>query len=109
MALQAAPTAPTLSTLHKLTAQEIAWGHAFEKHILYQGEFPGWIRTRSHLAQHIESILNKPSAIKALKNNRIAYWHYETGTIVIRNPSALDGGTVFQPRRGYEYFLNSIK
>jgi hypothetical protein len=27
-------------------------------------------------------------------------------TVVIRNPSAVDGGTAFRPTSGYDYFLN---
>jgi len=94
---------------NKLISQEIAGGHAFEKHILNQGEFCRWIRTKKQLAQHIEMVLNKPTAVKELVRNRTAYWHQETGTIIIRTPSALDGGTVFQPTMGYEYFLKKIR
>lgn len=91
---------------YSLTAREIAGGHAFGKHVLSQGEFSGFIRTRQQFLKRIESVLNKPTAIKTLKNNRTAYWHQETGTIVIRNPNALDGGTAFQPRNGFTYFQN---
>jgi filamentous hemagglutinin len=94
---------------NKLIAEEIAGGHAFTKHILTQGEFPGWIRTRAQFAKHIENVLNDPAQIKKLRNNREAYWQQEGGTIVIRDPSALDGGTAFQPRNGVIYFLNDVK
>jgi len=89
---------------NSLAAREITSGHAFEKHVLYQGEFTGLIRTREQFANHIENILNIPSAFKQLRNNRTAYWHEETGTVIIRNPNALDGGTVFQPREGFNYY-----
>ncbi|WP_255825840.1 hypothetical protein [Amycolatopsis sp. GM8] len=35
---------------------------------------------------------------------RSAYW--KDGTVVIRNPNAVDGGTAFRPTNGYDYFLN---
>ncbi len=63
--------------------------------ILNQGEFPGLIRTREQFSNHIENILNKPSAFKQLRSNRTGYRHQETGTVITRNPHALDGGTAF--------------
>jgi RHS repeat-associated core domain len=93
---------------NKLIAEEISGGHAFEKHVLNQGEFSGWIRTKNQLSQHIEKVINNPTEIKKLRGNRMAYWHQETGTVVIHNSRALDGGTVFQPKNGYEYFVKEI-
>ena len=66
------------------------------------------VKTKDQLTKHMEKILNNPCDVKELERNRTAYWHHETGTVIIRNPSALDGGTVFQLRKGYEYFLNDI-
>ncbi len=96
------------SLKNKLIAQEISGGHAFEKHVLNQGEFRGWIRTKNQLAKHIENVLNNPSAVRQLVRNRTAYWHQETGTLVIRSPRAYDGGTVYQPKKGYEHFFKDI-
>ena len=93
---------------NKLIAQEISGGHAFEKHILNQGEFSG-CSTRTQFAHHIENVLNNPSKIKVLNNGRIAYWHQKTGTVVIRNPSAIDGGTAFQPVDGIIYFETKLR
>jgi hypothetical protein len=94
---------------NKLAAQEIAGGHSFEKHVLNQGEFPGWIRTRKQFAAHIENVLNNSDRIRILNKNRTAYWHQKTGTVVIRNPSALDGGTAFQPIEGINYFETGLR
>jgi filamentous hemagglutinin len=89
----------------QLTAQEIAGGHAFEKHVLNQGEFKGLgIRTREQFANHIENVINNPTASRQLSNGRTAYWQEPTGTVVIRNPRAVDGGTAFQPVNGRAYF-----
>jgi hypothetical protein len=41
---------------NSLSAREIAGSHAFEKHVLSQGEFPGLIRTREQFSSHIENI-----------------------------------------------------
>lgn len=77
--------------------------------ILSQGEFSGIIRTRQQFSNHIENVLNNPSAVKQLRNNRIGYWHQETGTVIIRNPKALDGGTAFQPRNGFNYYHETFR
>ncbi|HRD56230.1 MAG TPA: hypothetical protein PLC42_07540 [Parachlamydiaceae bacterium] len=43
------------------------------------------------------------------ENNKTGYWHQDTGTVIIHNPHTLDGGTVFQPSKGYEYFLKGLR
>ena len=93
---------------NRLAAEEIAGGHAFDKHVLSQGEFPGSIRTRVQFQQHIESVMNNPTAARELSRGRIGYWHDESGTAVIRNPFAADGGTTFRPANGVDYF-NGLK
>lgn len=82
----------------QLTGDEIARGHAFDKHI---AEFSG-ITTRDQFARTIEdAVMN--GEIRTLSNGRTAYWY--DGTVVIRNPEAADGGTAFRPTDGYDYFL----
>ncbi|MGA9595608.1 MAG: hypothetical protein WBV06_05605 [Acidimicrobiia bacterium] len=83
----------------QLTGQEISGGHAFAKHV---GEFPG-ITTRGQFAAHIEDVVTN-GVMRPLGNGRSAYW--QNGTVVIRNPNAVDGGTAFRPTNGYDYFLN---
>ena len=91
----------------ELVGKEIAGGHAFEKHVLQQGEFTGLgIRTRAQFAQHIENVVKNPTSTKELSNGRSAYWDQSTGTVVIRNPKASDGGTAFRPVNGRAYFDN---
>jgi len=85
----------------RLTAEEIAGGHSFEKHVATQAEFPG-IRTRGEFADMIENVVNNYGDIKHLSGGRTAYWR--DGVVVIRNPAAVDGGTAFVPRDGYAYF-----
>lgn len=86
----------------QLTGQEISGGHAFSKHVVQGGEFPG-ITTRSQFAQHIEDVVSN-GVMRPLSNGRSAYW--QNGTVVIRNPNAVDGGMAFRPTNGYDYFLN---
>jgi len=44
-----------------------------------------------------------------LKKNREAFWHRDSGTVIIRNPYAPDGGTAFQPQEGFNYFDKKLK
>ncbi|MCB1569459.1 MAG: DUF637 domain-containing protein, partial [Xanthomonadales bacterium] len=89
----------------QLAGQEIAGGHAFEMHVLNQGLFKDLgIRTREQFASHIENVVNNPTASRQLSGGRSAYWQESTGTVVIRNPRATDGGTAFQPTNGRAYF-----
>jgi hypothetical protein len=82
-------------------AEEISGGHAFDKHVVERGEFPG-VTTREQFADLIEdAVMNGESRI--LSRGRAAYW--SEGTVVIRNPDSSDGGTSFRPPEGYDYFL----
>lgn len=93
---------------NQLAAQEIAGGHAFGKHVVKEGQFPG-ITTPQQFGAHIENIMNNPSAVRHLSNGRTAYWDNASGTVVIRHPSAKDGGTAFKPTAGVKYFNDTLK
>ncbi len=87
----------------QLAAQEIAAGHAFEKHVLVQGEFKGLgIRTREQFASHIENVMNNPSSIRYCKDGRTVYIQESTGTVVFRNPNGGEGAA-FQPENWKDY------
>ncbi len=94
----------------QLAGEEIAGGHAFEKHVLDRGEFRGLgIRTRQQFANHIENVINNPTSYRQLTGGRTAYWQESTSTLVIRDPFAVDGGTAFQPTAGSQYFLFNLR
>ncbi len=107
---------PKLAAENKVVAEKIANGHAYDKHILGQPhgrgpnrqvprEFPGAMRTRKQFQDHIEKVMNDPKApSKALPPNRTAYWDDEYGATIIKHPSSKDGGTMFQPKNGRNYF-----
>ena len=85
----------------RLIGDEISGGHAFDKHVIERGEFPG-VSTRGQFASMIEdAVMNGESRV--LSGGRTAYWN--DGTVVIRNPGVADGGTAFRPTNGYDYFL----
>lgn len=80
---------------------EISAGHAFDKHVVERGEFPG-VTTREQFAIVIQdAVMNGES--RSLSARRTAYW--SDGTLVIRDPGTEDGGTTFRPANGYDYFL----
>jgi hypothetical protein len=85
----------------KRIADEISAGHAFGKHVVERGEFAG-VTTREQFADLIEdAVMNGEPRV--LSRGRAAYW--SEGTVVIRDPSAPDGGTAFRPAKAYNYFL----
>jgi hypothetical protein len=61
------------------------------------------ITTRQQFASHIEDVVMN-GEMRTLGGGRTAFWR--DGTIVIRNPGAVDGGTAFRPTDGYDCFLN---
>jgi hypothetical protein len=88
----------------QLTGEEIAGGHAFDKHVVELGEFPG-VANRSQFAGVIEDVVTN-GEMRTLSGGRTGYW--QNGTVVIRNPGAVDGGTAFRPKTGYDYFVNTL-
>lgn len=82
----------------------ISLGHSYPKHVIRDGQWPGYIRTRKQLASHVATVVSNPSDFKRLSDGRTAYWHNESRTVVILDPKRRDGGTVFQPREGKTYF-----
>ncbi|MEM1183180.1 MAG: RHS repeat-associated core domain-containing protein, partial [Acidobacteriota bacterium] len=84
--------------------EAIAQGHAFDSHI---HEFLDLgIETVGDLARHINEVVAfaRGRDVKKLARGRIAYWDRQTETIVIHDPSAVDLGTAFIPRRGRQTF-----
>jgi RHS repeat-associated protein len=94
-----APPAPAVTT----AARSIARGHAFAKHVLQRGEFPG-ISSTDQFEALIESIISSPSATKPLTRGRTAYWSDPHRTVVILDPANADLGTAFKPTAGRAYF-----
>jgi filamentous hemagglutinin len=89
----------------QLAAEEIAGGHAYGKHVIKQGEFPG-ITSPKQFAEEVERVMTNASEVRNLSGGRTAFWDNSTGTVVIRNPAAVDGGTAFKPTAGKAYFDN---
>ncbi|MEM6274188.1 MAG: RHS repeat-associated core domain-containing protein [Myxococcota bacterium] len=78
--------------------QQIAAGHAGEKHLDDLGA-----EDADDLAALVDGIVQNPSDVKDLSDGRRGYWSDE-GIVVIENPNDPDGGTVFRPDRGRDFF-----
>jgi hypothetical protein len=69
-----------------LIAEEVAQGHAFEKHVVERGEFSSLgIRTREQFQSHVEGIVNHPEIPKRYAVDGTTYYLDEsTRTNVIQ-------------------------
>jgi type II secretory pathway pseudopilin PulG len=83
-------------------AKKIADGHAFGKHVIKKGEFPG-VSTPEQFAKIVENVVAK-GEVRQLNNGRVAFW--KDGVLVVFDPKHPDGGTAFRPVDGYDYFLD---
>jgi RHS repeat-associated protein len=98
------------STLGTLGGR-IARGHAFAKHVMARGEFAGLgIRTVDQLGAFVDNIIDNASGsnVRQLLGGRTAYWDDATRTVVIHNPSAADGGTVFRPTGDGRHYFDKV-
>ena len=90
----------------RATAEQIAQGHAWDKHVVDRGEFGGMgINTPDDFADHIEDVMNNGET-KSLDRGRTGYYDQPTNTLVIEDPNSPDLGTAFQPTAGRSYFDN---
>jgi hypothetical protein len=86
-------------------ADKISSGHAFDKHVVQEAQFPG-ITSAQQFSSHINGIISNPSDVKTLSRGRTAYWDEQSKTVVISDPKSADGGTAFKPSQGKTYFNN---
>ncbi|PRA75753.1 hypothetical protein CQ054_22705, partial [Ochrobactrum sp. MYb29] len=84
----------------KLLAEEVASGHAFQKHVIDGKEFQNLgIFTRQQFQEFVESIVSNPSVeVRYATNGKKFYLDNSTNTIVIKNPSG--EATAFRPDYG---------
>jgi RHS repeat-associated protein len=84
----------------QLIAEEVARGHAFEKHVVERGEFSSLgIRTREQFQGHIEGIVSDPATPRRYAVDGTSYYLDEsTRTIVIRGQRG--EATAFRPDYG---------
>ena len=97
--------AATVATDAATVAGQIAAGHAYDKHVVGERQFPG-VASRAAFAALIQGIIEHPTDKRRLSHDRTAYWDAGSGAVVIANPHDRDGGTCFKPRAGRAYFDN---
>jgi filamentous hemagglutinin len=86
-------------------ARSIAHGHAYPKHVVQGGEYPG-VASITQFAQIIQETIENASAEKPLSKGRYAWWDDSLRTVVIFDPHSGDLGTAFRPIGGKSYFDN---
>jgi len=101
----AADTAPSVTDAARLKtqlrAEQIAKGHAWEKHVLGNGGPRGreyddlGFSTPEQFADHVEGVMNNPTSAGRLSNGRSYSFDEETGTLVIEDLKHIDGGRHF--------------
>jgi RHS repeat-associated protein len=87
-------------------AKQIADGHAYDKHVVEEGQFPD-IESREDFADHIFGCMINGEE-KPLNNGRTAWWDADSGTVVIHDPNDPDSGTAFRPTNGKDYFDHEL-
>lgn len=98
--VQADAKSGILATCGSLKANQIANSHAFDKHVIKQGQFPE-IKTRDDFAFLIDKV-SKSSENKALELDRHAFWYIDI--FLVFDSRSEDGGTMFKPKRGKAYY-----
>jgi hypothetical protein len=87
----------------------IAYGHA-QDHLDQFADIG--INDVDELANFIDDVIEYPDLSRTkLRDGREAYWRFDEnddffGTVVIKDPKNVDGGTVFRPDEGVDYFNN---
>lgn len=91
------------------SSDKISNGHALEKHV-YNNQIGNkpfhdiGVNNQKSFRNHINNVMERPSESKNLNGLRSAFWHQQSGTVVIRNLDASDHGTAFRPPDGKDYF-----
>ncbi|WP_149204596.1 putative T7SS-secreted protein [Actinotalea subterranea] len=101
----AAPEAPavTASRLNARAAAEkmVLEGHAFQKHVIDQKEFPE-VRTKEDLVRIAETTIREGEG-KDLPRGRTGFW--KDDVLVVHDSKTAHGGSVYRPWNGYIAFL----
>lgn len=85
------------------TLRSIANGHAFQKHVVTNKEYPE-ITSKDQFFSLVKGVASAPTASKNLVRGRTAFWGESAKTIVVVDPSSADKGTAFRPSGGRAYF-----
>ena len=78
-------------------AKAIAAGHAYEKHVIEEKQFPE-VKSQSDFAELIAKVLANPTHHRKLEKEREAFYDSKSNTIVIYNP-----------RQGQRHLLSSSR
>src|SRR5439155_10817131 len=85
-------------------AENIATGHALEKHLIEYSEIG--IQDATEFKVYVDSVMLNPTSYKPLERGRVGFLDESTGTVVIYDPKNPDLGTAFIPPDPVGYYNN---
>jgi len=83
------------------TIKSIAYGHAYDKHVVTNGEFPK-IKSKEEFYNYIKAMVADKSTVSKKVGTKEYLWR--TPVIVAVDPSHKDKGTCFKPIDGKKYY-----
>ena len=91
-------------------ANQIANGHAFQKHVIgpatpRNSVFTD-ISTRAELSNRVYNTMTNPTHSKALPGGRTAFYDSNSNTVVMVDPMHRDMGSSYPPSTGMSYYNN---
>lgn len=81
-------------------SSQIADGHAYDKHVIDQKEFPD-IKNKRDLAKLIKDVIKNADEVKDLDRGRKGYWDARRKIVVVHDPNRSDSGTVMKSSKRY--------
>ncbi|MFQ3609802.1 MAG: hypothetical protein SNJ55_14300 [Chloroherpetonaceae bacterium] len=87
-------------------AELIANGHAYQKHVVQQKEFPE-VESVTAFVVLVQYVIVSGRK-KTLSGGRVAYWSAVAKTVVIYPVYSPQNGTAFRPKTGEDYFNNLL-
>ncbi len=89
--------------------EKIGNGHAWDKHKVNQDEFPE-INSREEFKSLIDYVMNSSKSLyRKLSRGREAWYDPANNTLVIKDPTSKDGGTIFRPVDKIKYFNEQLR
>ena len=100
------PNDPIVKKIIKKISDKIADGHAWDKHVIRQREFPS-ITSKKQFAKLIRNVIEKNfRSRRFLRDGGTGYWDNNSGTLVIFDPRNPDLGTTYVPTAGINKFYS---
>ncbi len=97
-----------LARRQEQVATSIGRGHAFDEHVIAEGEFPGISRRQQFENLVLSVVRSRNVHVCDLSDGRTAFYDERTNTLVIVDPRNRDLGSAYKPSGRLDYFLNKL-